>query len=126
MEGNYSVIFGKDLCGKVQIQRQGLYYRFICRCRISGDILCRLRVTCGGKQEDLGIVVPMEDGFGLDRKIPVKRIGAGIPEFRLYPSKEPLTGTFVPIFPEEPFSYIARLKSAYLIYRNGQAGILVK
>ena len=126
MEGNYSVFFGKDPCGKVQVLRQGLYYRYICRCRIRGNILYRLLVSCGGQEEDLGILAPVEDGFGIDRKIPVKRLGTGVPEFRLCPRKERVKGVFVPICPEEPFAYISRLKSAYLVRKAGQTGILIE
>ena len=125
MEGNYGAYLGKELCGKVQVLRQGLYYRFICRCRLSGESLCRLRVTCGGRTEELGVLAPVDGGFGLDRKIPVKRLGEGTPEFRVYGDREVPAGRFVPICPEEPFSYIAKLKDAYLVRRNGQAGILL-
>lgn len=125
MEGNYEVRFGNRSCGKVQVQRQGLYYRFLCRCRISGEVLCRLRVTCGDKQEELGILSPVEGGFGLEKKIPVKRLGNGLPVFQLYVKQEQAEGRFVPITPEEPFAYISRLKDAYLVHRNGQAGILI-
>ena len=125
MEGNYEVCFGNRPCGKVQVLRQGLYYCFLCRCRISGDVLCRLRVICGEKQEELGVLVPVEGGFGLEKRIPVKRLGEGMPEFRLYVKQESSEGKFIPIIPEEPFSYIARLKDAYLVCRNGQAGILI-
>lgn len=125
MEGNYSVTFGKRQCGKVQVLKQGLYYRFICRCRIQGDILCRLRVSCGGCLEDLGILVPTDGGFGLDKRVPVKNFCAGVPEFRLYAHSEETQGKFVPIVPEEPFSYITKLKSSYLVRRDGQAGILI-
>lgn len=109
----------------MQIQKQGLYYRFLCRCRLSGDMLYRLLVSCGGKQEDLGILVPVNDGFGLDRKIPAKRLGEGTPEFRIMRNREEVEGNFIPIFPEEPFAYLTRLKESYLVRRNGQAGILV-
>ena len=125
MEGNYEVLFGNKPCGKVQVHRQGLYYRFVCRCDLSGDILCRLRVSCGGRTEELGILVPMEGAFGLDKRIPVKRLGEGMPEFRLYTGHNAADGTFVPIMPEEPFAYIARVKDAYLVRRNGQVGILL-
>lgn len=110
----------------MQILRQGLYYRFICRCQISGDILCRLNITCGTQQEDLGIVVPVEGCFGLDTRIPVKRIGEGKPIFSLHPNRETAQTKFVPIVPEEPFAYISRLKNTYLVRRNGQAGILIE
>ena len=65
MEGIYPVGFGQARVGKVEVRKQGLYYRFFCRCQISGDVVCRLVVSCGGKQENLGVVVPLEEGFGL-------------------------------------------------------------
>lgn len=109
----------------MQVQKQGLYYRFLCHCRLGGEDLYRLQVSCGDKQEDLGILVPVKNGFGLDKKIPVKRLGEGTPEFRIMRNREELDGTFIPIFPEEPFAYITRLKESYLVRRNGQAGILI-
>ena len=45
--------------------------------------MCRLFVRCGSREENLGIVVPMDGGFGLDTRIPVKRLGEGEMEFRL-------------------------------------------
>ena len=125
MEGNYAVTFGKQACGKVQVLRQGLYYRFICRCRIRGDTLFRLRVSCGGRQEELGVLAPVDGGFGLDRKLPVKNFKEGTPEFRLYTKVEEREGKFVPILPEEPFSYISRLQNAFLQSKNGQIGISI-
>ena len=125
MEGNYSVSFRNKPCGKVQVLRQGLYYRFICRCQLREENLCRLHVSCGGKQEELGVLIPTESGFGLDKKIPAKYLGEGIPEFRLYTKNERQDGQFVPIIAEEPFSYIAKLKKAYLTRKNGQTGVII-
>ena len=125
MEGSYEVCFGKDTVGKVQVLRQGLYYRFVCRCRLTGDVICRLVVRCGEKLENLGIVVPMEDGFGLDKKIPVKQIGEGNMDFLLVPKHDQLMGKFVPICPEEPFAYITRLKESFLVRKDGQVGIVI-
>ena len=126
MERNYGVYFGSQLAGKVQVLRQGLYYRFICRCQVTGDVVCRLSVTCGNKRESLGVVVPMDGGFGLDTKVAVKRLGEGEMTFVLLPKHEVLTGKFVPIYPEEPFSYIARLKDAYLARKDGQIGVVIR
>ena len=109
MEGIYPVGFGQARVGKVEVRKQGLYYRFFCRCQISGDVVCRLVVSCGGKQENLGVVVPLEEGFGLEKTVPCKRLGEGEPEFQLVPRRERSMGTFVPISPEEPFAYISRL-----------------
>lgn len=126
MEQDYEVSFGGKPVGRVQVSRQGLYYRFCCRCRVSGDVVCRLYAQCGDNKENLGVVVPMGDGFGLDTKIPVKRLGEGTMEFRLVPKSEKNPeGKFVPIYPEEPFSYIERLQDAFLAVQNGQTGAVI-
>lgn len=126
MEESYEVLFGHVPAGKVQVLRQGLYYHFHCRCRITGDVVCRLFVSRGDKEESLGVVVPIGDGFGLDTRIPVKRLGEGLMEFRLVPKADkPQTGTFVPIAPEEPFTYLEKLKNAYLARQNGVLGAVI-
>ncbi len=86
--------------------------------------MCRLSVACGNKRENLGLVVPVEDGFGLDTRIPTKRLGEGKMEFLLLP-KHTISGQFVPIYPEEPFSYIEKLKDGFLSIQSGQAGLLI-
>ena len=125
MEGIYPVFFGQAQAGKVEVRKQGLYYRFFCRCSMSGDVVCCLVVSCGGKQESIGVLVPGEEGFGLEKSVPCKRFGVGEPEFQLVPRHEASGGTFVPICPEEPFAYISRLKNAYFERRYGQAGVVI-
>ena len=125
MVGDYEVFFGNQQAGKVQVTRQGLYYRFVCRCRLTGEVVCRLYVSCGGQQENLGVVVPMGDGFGLDTRQPVKRFREGEPSFSLIPKNEVPSGQFVPIIPEEPFAYLERLKTSFLVKKYGQMGILL-
>lgn len=129
MEDCYPVYFGSEQSGKVQVIKRGLYYRFVCRCILSGEVICRLHVRFGqtGDWESLGVVVPMDDGFGLETSLPVKRFAQGTPQFRLLPKHEkPVSGTFIPISPEEPFAYIARLKDAFLVRQGGQVGIMVE
>lgn len=126
MEGYYEIRYGNKQVGKVQVLRQGLYYRFIARCRLSGDMLCRLQVTCADTQENLGVVIPMDGGFGLDTKLPIKRLGTGMPEFRLVTKQGASDRTFCPIYPEEPFAYISKLKDAFLIRKEGQIGVMIK
>ena len=122
----YAVMMGNQQAGKVLVRREGLYYRFCCRCRLSGDVVCRLAVRCGEREENLGVLVPMEEGFGVDKRIPVKHLGEGEMEFFLMPKHDKIRETFIPIYPEEPFAYIARLKDAFLARQNGQVGILLK
>lgn len=126
MIGNYTVYLGSQPAGKVQVLRQGLYYRFICRCQLTGDVVCRLYISSGGKRENLGVVVPAGSGFGLDTRIPVKRFREGNPEFFLIPGHDPTTERFVPIMDTEPFSYIEQLKTSYLVKKYGKIGIMIE
>lgn len=126
MEGYYELKFGGQTVGKVQVAREGLYYRFRCRCRLPGDGVCRVLVRCGEAQESLGILTPTGDGFGLETRLAAKKLGEGSPAFLVVPNRKKLEGKFVPIKPEEPFSYIARLKDAYLAYHDGQPCAVIK
>ena len=126
MEGNYEVMLGAKSVGRVQVIREGLYYRFNCRCHIAVEAVHKLVVRCGGVSENIGVLIPVGDGFLLEKRIPVKKFSTGEPEFYLAPRHDTVRGKFVPIYPEEPFAYISRLKDAFLISRNGQAGILLE
>ena len=122
MEGIYEIMLWDDPVGKVEVTREGLYYRFRCRCDLTEDTVCRVMA---GK-ESLGILVPAVEGFELDTKLPVKRFGVGVPEFRLSPNKPVLEGKFIPIKPEEPFAYLERLQDAFLVRRGDEIGICIK
>lgn len=125
MPEGYGVYFGNQLAGKVQVQRQGLYYRFQCRCQLTGDVICRLVVRCGEQAVPLGVVVPMDGGFGLDTRLAVKHLGEGPWQFRLVPKHAQPREQFCPIYPEEPFTYIARLKEGFLSRQDGQLGLVL-
>ena len=68
----------------------------------------------------------MDGGFGLDTRLPVKRLGEGEMAFTLVPKHEVPEGTFVPIYPEEPFAYIERLKEGFLAKKGEQVGVVLK
>ena len=125
MIGTYEIKDGVSSVGKATVQQQGLYYRISCRCPLTREGMYRLIVHCNEKQEDLGTLVPMEGVFGLEKRIPVKRLGTGVPEFLLMSKNSKPKEKYIPVYPEEPFSYMTRLKDAYLERRNGQLGIVI-
>ncbi len=122
MEGFFEVYLHGQAVGKVEVRREGLYYCFLCRCRISSQSVCKLTAN----DVSLGILVPMGDGFGLETKLPVKRFGSETWDFQVMPNRPVLEGRFVPIKPEEPFAYLERLKDAYLVRRDGQVGVFIR
>lgn len=125
MEGTYEVCYGDAVCGKVQLLRQGLYFRVICRCRYPGNQVLRLYALRDRNREMIGVVIPEGDGYVLDKKIPAKRLGSGTVRFLLSSGMGVPQGTFVPICPEEPFAYIERLKDAFLASEQGRVGIRI-
>ena len=123
MEGTYYVCFGNTTVGTVEVTGKGLYYRFLCRCTLTSGILSRLNVAVGDHQVDLGILVPENGEFVLDKTIPKKRLGEGTPVFRIAAKHDTTRSEWVPISPEEPFTYLNRLKSAYLVKKEGRLGV---
>lgn len=125
MEGNYQILMGGKEVGTAKVIRQGLYYSFDCRCALSGEVICRVTVTCGEKTHSLGIPVPEGGAFVLRTRLPVKQLGEGQLRFQAQPNHRPVAGLFVPISPEEPFAYLSRLQDAFLEFREGVPGVVI-
>ena len=126
MEGQFEVFLAGRPAGKVQLIRQGLYCRVVCRCVLPTDGVYRLYALGDQGRENLGVVVPDGEGFLLDKKIPAKRLGEGKVQFLLSTGAPHLGGRFLPISPEEPFLYLDRLKNSFLESENGKVGIRIK
>lgn len=71
-------------------------------------------------QEDLGILVPIDGGFGLDTRRPVKRLGEGTLAFSLVSRHDTPKTRFEPIYPEEPYAYLQKRKDAYLAVKSAR------
>lgn len=125
MNQEYPVTVSGKQVGKVLVECRGLYYQFSCRCNLSGNIIYRLMVSCGSVCESLGILIPLEGSFGIETKLPIKRLGIGKLVFSLIPRHEASANIFIPIYPDEPFAYISRLKKSFLVLQNGQPGISI-
>ena len=125
MERNSDILLADKPVGTAKIKKEGLYYSFQCRCRLSGEVICRLVAYCGTKSHNLGICVPMDDQFGVQTKIPVKRLGEGEIVIRVEPNRGDVSERFMPIRAEEPFAYIDKLEKAYFVYRNKQPGVIL-
>ena len=126
MVGSYEIMQGAEKVGTAVVTREGLYYRFSCRCRYGGEPMRRIFVNFGDHQMDLGVCVPVDGQFGLEKRVPCKNLESGTPEFRLMPKYRRTDRLFVPVYPEEPFAYMAKLKDAFLEIREGQVGVLIK
>ena len=125
MEGIYDIFCGGEKIGKAEVRREGLYYRFRCCCQLTGEVVYRVTVSCGGEPENLGILVPESDAFYLTKRLPISRFGSSTPQFSAVPRHPEMNGMWVPISPEEPFAYIERLEHAVMERRGEEVGILI-
>lgn len=125
MEMICDILMADKPIGTARIKKEGLYYNIHCTCKLSGAVICRLVACCGSKQQDLGICVPMNGQFGVQTKIPVKRLGEGAMVIRVEPNHGDVSKRFVPIRAEEPFAYIDKLQNAYFAFRNKQPGVIL-
>ncbi len=120
MEGTYDVYFANEAVGRVRVQKQGLYYIFTCRCQLLEGMY---HLMLG--EEKLGLMVPEAGELKLSTKLPAKRFGQGSLRFALRPRHAKMPGSFIPLRPEEPFSYLQRLENAYLARVDGQMGVML-
>ena len=92
---------------------------------MSGNLVYRLKIHFPEKEENLGVLVPADDGFSLEKSVAVSHFSQIPTGFTVCVKHSQLSGTFAPIYPEEPFSYIEHLKDAYLAKKNGELGIVI-
>ena len=122
----YEVFQDEKAVGTVEMIREGLYVHFSCRCEPVHRDMIRLWMVCGEKEIDLGLCVPMEGGFGTEKRIPAKHCGPGEPKFCLRHKDDTLRGKFIPLSPEEPFQYLHKLETAFLEKRGTRLGIVIR
>ena len=126
MEGTYTIWLSQEAVGSVTVERSGLYYLFRCQCQLHSQVICRVMVSCGGRIENLGILIPGEKSFHLTKKLPIREFPPGVPEFWITPRHLTKREISVDIYPEEPFHYISKLENAYLRTKQGMPVLVIK
>lgn len=120
MEGIYEVYSAGQAVGKVTVSRQGLYYRFNCRCTLTGEVMFRLVLEDGNNRYDLGILTPVDGFFGLQCRRTLKQMECTAPRFILRPNRKSYGAELISVKPQEPFAYLSALENAFLLRRNGK------
>lgn len=126
MDGTYDILLGGESAGNARVTREGLYYRFDCCLRLSGEVMYKLILQKGAETLNLGIPVPQGNLFTLRTRIPAKRVGDGAFVIHAVPKHTALDGRFVPLKEDEPFRYLSKLYDAVFTVRDGQPGLLLK
>lgn len=128
LEGNWTVTYDGRAVGSCTVCKSGLYYHFVCSCNWISDRICRLYLRIGGTGIDLGVLIPKDEGVALEKRLAIKQLPSGQPEFVVIPA-----GTvnrkdecFVPVYEDKAISCLGKLSTARFAVRNGVAGIIVE
>ena len=72
----YRIYCEDKVVGKMQVKRVGLYYEFVCKCNFADNNYYTVEAI-GERTVNLGLCVPVENGYGFCTRMPVKALGEG-------------------------------------------------
>ena len=107
--------------GHARIQKEGLFYKFVCSCTPPDGSVYRISVSDGEHRRDLGICVPQGDVFTLIARVPCKCLNGESLQFELTDKKI----TAIPVRSGEPFAHLDQLETARFHEENGQTEIIL-
>lgn len=120
-----AVLYQDREVGKAHIRREGLYYAIRCSCKQVDTRKWRLRVSCCGKDTDLGIGIPSHDMLTWETRTAAKQVGCGELTFSLVESPASGATEFVPVVEGQPFEAIGQLEGARFAFSNGVPGVWI-
>ena len=128
MEGNWTVTYDGRAVGSCTVCKSGLYYHFVCSCNWISDRIYRLYLRIGGTVIDLGVLIPKGEGIALEKRLVIKQLPSGQPEFVVIPAGKVKAEDecFVPVYEDKAISCLGKLSTARFAVRNGVAGIIVE
>ncbi len=119
----YEVCLNGNKAGTAEVARKGLYYRISCKCVLPDKDLYRLRVSTGNQRVDLGIYVPVKDGYGVDTMVPVHKLGTRDMLFELVNGET--KSEFIPIIPQEPIKRLSQYSNMRFEVRDRRFGVVL-
>ncbi len=117
----YEIMCNKESAGSAQVEKEGLYYKFLCTCLPPNEGVHRIIVSDGEAVRDLGICVPEGGKFILTARVPIKYLKGNKLTFTLT-SKNGVDNS---VDIGEAFAQLEELEAARLQITNGQPEIVI-
>lgn len=118
----YQITWNGSSVGNAELHKEGMFYRFLCRCRLPNKGLYRVIVTDGENKYDLGICVPEGNGYSCVARVPCNQLKGNNLSFALMGSEEKRGIT---IASGKPFAHLDKLNAARLHFANGLPEIMI-
>ena len=117
----YEIMCNRESVGSAQVEKEGLYYKFLCTCLPPNEGVHRITVSDGETVRDLGICVPKGGKFTLTARVPIKYLKGNKLTFTLTSPN----GADNSIDTGEAFAQLEKLEAARLQITNGQPEIVI-
>ncbi len=119
----YDILMDSKVVGQAEVIKEGLYYRFSCKCTPPDESIHRIVVSDGNNTKDLGICVPTGEWFCLVSRVAVKNLPGVNLQFTLVSKDKKETA--VPVATDEPFPHLDKLDSAHLLETEEKTEIII-
>ena len=119
----YDIYADTQVVGHAEVLKEGLYYRFVCKCTPPSEGIHRILVSDGNSTRDLGICVPVGEWFCLATRVPIKFLSEDKLEFSLVPKEK--QALIVPVETNKPFPELDKLELARLQETDGKTVIVI-
>lgn len=124
MDSKYDVYMGKDRVGTVKLSICGLYCIISCTCDSVGQNIAVLWAETDHGLEKLGLLIPDDFGLGIEKKMPVKKLGQGSIRFFVTERNHAQHEDTVLLDPKCPFTRLRDLTKGRFVRHDKQISIL--
>ena len=117
----YKIMFNGEQVGCVQVEIEGLYYRFNCTCVLKDNKIYRIYVEDGKTKIKLGVCVPDGQSLTLSTKVPIKYLQGDDFHFSIESDYKKA----ISVINGQPFLHLDKLQTAHLQIADGQLKIVI-
>ena len=118
----YSIIWNGHSVGTVEMQKEGMFYRFICYCKLPDEGIYRITVRDDENVYDLGVCVPNGNTYICITRVPCNKLNGNKLSFALSNDND---RKGIPIATGKTFAHLEKLNTARMHIANGQAEIII-
>ena len=125
MSGIFPILSGDTTVGTASVEKQGLYYRFVCNCKFTDTGVYAISVRCGDHTERLGVCVPDGMQFKLIKRVPVNHFPQSEMLFAAVKKDAVSTEHFIALKTGGKFSHFADITDARFCCVDYKTGIIL-
>ena len=120
---DYPITYNDLSIGTATVEKEKLYCRICCRCRLPTEGIWRIELDAGDQTRGLGTCILLDNRWGMDTKIPAKMLENRTLRFRAI---SPDSQQCCPVEDMGEFSQLDRALDSYFRRVNGKAMLQFK